>query len=152
MWSKCACVWSRATGLARAASRARTIRSASSPGSMTTASPVDSSARIVQLHCSGPTGNVSTRGPVKRESSRMHGDDRVHVVALLERRIRPDLLRRGEIDLHGPLVVVGAAILGREELAAAARREDLPPNPAEVEGVAVEVEGGNLLARLDRRL
>src|ERR1035438_5009555 len=35
------------------------MRPISSPGSMTMASPASSSPRMVQLHCSGPTGKVS---------------------------------------------------------------------------------------------
>src|SRR5262249_7066432 len=42
--------------------------------------------------------------------------------------------------------------LGREELAPALGREDLPADPAEVDRVPVQVKGRNPFARLDRRL
>ena len=102
----------------------------------------------------GPRGSCSCTGAARPERSRRAGprsridrDDGLDVVALLALRVRPDGLRRGEVQLHGPLLVVGAPALGGEELAAAAGREDLPADPAEVGRVAVEVEGGDLLAR-----
>ena len=62
MWSKWACVWRSATGTSFAASSARRIRSGSSPGIDHDRLARAGSARIVQLHWSGPTGNVSMSG------------------------------------------------------------------------------------------
>src|SRR5512132_4396855 len=126
------------------------IRSPSSPGSITTASRVASSTRIEQLHCSGPTGIVVMRvmistTPLLRSverPSRIHRDDGVHVVLFFQGGARPDLLGGGEVQLHGPLVVVRTPALRREERAPAGRREDLPPDVDEVRLVPFGVEGG----------
>src|SRR5580765_1414565 len=74
MWSKCPWVWSSATVVAPAAAIARAMRSASSPGSMTTASFVASSTRIEQLHWRGPTGIVSMRARIIGGLPKERGD------------------------------------------------------------------------------
>src|SRR5262249_49546628 len=75
-------------------------------------------------------GRPGGRAPVSLLSwfTRHYGVD---VVLLLERRVRPNLFLRREVQLHRPLVVVGAPVLGSEELAPAARREDLPADVSE---------------------
>src|SRR5579875_3102952 len=60
MWSKWACVWTSCLARRPCFSRRSTIASTSSPPSITIASPVRSSPRIVQLQASGPTGKCST--------------------------------------------------------------------------------------------
>src|SRR5262245_61758695 len=58
-WSKCAWVCTRAMARSPLFASLRTISGPWSPGSMTSAFPLAGSPRIVQLHCSGPTGKVS---------------------------------------------------------------------------------------------
>src|SRR5271157_281493 len=83
------------------------MRSASSPGSMTIASPASSSPRRMQLACKGPTGKVS-RTMVSSYSHRFAEGDCVELAALDHFQMNLLHLGRHQINrnFHGRLAVL----------------------------------------------
>ena len=149
MWSRCAWVWSRATAFSLAA-----FEGPQDPLGLVAGIDHDGFAR----NRVGENGAVALQRADREgfdDRLRRHGWTATTVSTSWRSRDAPlahTVSGEARFELDGPLLVVGAPVLRGKELAAAPRSEDLPADVAEVDGVAMEIERGDLLARLDLRV